>query len=123
MRRNLTAALALIGLAGCAPPLVWGGNDATRERLLKIVPIGSSAKKLEEAAKANGWKLTSHDNRKFTKGEPHYFGGGCQTEGGIRRHSVVAEYGLFTTSVEAVWLFDEGAKLRRVCLRRTTDAL
>lgn len=123
MLRILVGILVLAGLAGCGPPLVWGGNAATKERLLKIVPIGSSVKKLEVAAKANGWEMKMHDNRTFAKGEPHYFGDGCQTEGGIKRDSVVAQYGVFTTSVEAVWLFDEKENLRRVCLRRTTDAL
>lgn len=123
MWRNLIGILVLPWLAGCGPPLVWGGNDATRERLLEIVPIGSSAKKLDEAAKANGWRLKVHDNRTFAKGKPHYFGNGCQTAGGITRDSVVAEYGVLTTSVQAVWLFDEKEHLRRVCVRRTTDAL
>lgn len=115
--------LVLAGLAGCGPPLVWGGNAATKEKLLQIVPIGSSAKRLEVAAKANDWDMKTHDNRTFPKGEPHYFGDGCQSEGGIRRNAVVAEYGVFTTSVEVVWLFDEKENLRRVCVRRTTDAL
>lgn len=97
-------------LSGCGPSLVWGGDEATKDRLLKIVPIGSTVRDLETKAAARDWRISSRDDRQFPKGEAHYFGDGCQFQGGASRYVIVAEYGLLPTTVETVWLFDEQAK-------------
>ncbi len=115
--------LLFVSLSGCGPPLVWGGDDATKGRLLKLVPPGSTVSELEVEAKDHRWRVSSRDNRHFQKGRPHYFGNGCRFQGGVSRKLIVAEYGLFTTSVEALWMFDQAGKLADLCIRRTTDAL
>lgn len=117
------AAIALaLSLTSCGPPLVWGGDKATKSRLLKIVPLGSGVDVLEAEAEARGWRISYRDDRQFAKGRAHYFGGGCEYQGGVSRHIVVAEYGVLTTSVESVWLFEGAGKLASLCIRRTTDA-
>lgn len=121
MRHASFGILLTFFLSGCGPPLVWGGNDATKDRLLKIVPIGATVRDLETEVAARDWRISSRDDRRFTKGESHYFGDGCQFQGGVSRRVVVAEYGLLTTTVETVWLFDERDKLGGLCIRRTTD--
>lgn len=114
--------VASIALSSCSPPLVWGGDEATKERLLAIVPIGSSVDALEHEASSRDWRISSRDDRSFAKGQSQYFGDGCQYQGGVSRYIIVAEYGVLTTSVETVWLFDEHRKLGDLCIRRTTDA-
>src|SRR4029450_13447448 len=118
MARALTL-LLLLSLSGCSPPLVWGGDNATKERLLKLVPRGSTASELESKAKDDGWRDFLRDDRHFKKGTPHYFGNGWRFQGGVSRDFIIAEYGfLFKTSVEAVWMFDEAGKLADLCIRR-----
>ena len=109
-------------LAGCGPPLVWGGDEATKGRLIDLVPIGSTVNFLEAEAKIRNWRVSNRDDRTFKKGLPHYFGDGCEHRGGVSRTVIVAEYGLLTTSVETEWLFDKAGKLGELCIRRTTDA-
>lgn len=109
-------------LAGCGPPLVWGGDEATRSRLIDLVPIGSTVSFLEAESKIRNWRVSNRDDRTFKKGLPHYFGDGCEHQGGVSRTVIVAEYGLLTTSVETEWLFDKAGKLGELCFRRTTDA-
>ena len=121
MLRSLTL-LFLLSLSGCGPPLVWGGDDATKGRLLKLVPLGSTVSELEAEAKGRRWRLFSRDDRIFKKGMPHYFGNGCRFQGGVSRNFIVAEYGFFTTSLEALWMFDEAGKLADLCIRSITDA-
>lgn len=123
MLRALPLIFLTFILSSCGPPLVWGGDDATKGRLLRIVPIGSTTGELDVAAKTHEWRVLFKDDRTFAKGVPHYVGNGCEHQGGVRRTFIVAEYGLLTTSVEAVWLFDQNGKLGSVCVRRTTDAL
>jgi len=122
MSRWLTSFALALALAGCGPPLVWGGDEATKARLLEIVPIGSTVRQLEREAETRGWRISYRDDRSFPKGAPHYFEGGCVHQGGVSRYVIVAEYGILTTSVESVWLFDKEGKLGTVCVRRTTDA-
>ena len=122
MLRATSAICLALTLTSCGPPLVWGGNEATKERLLKIVPLGSQVSELEAEAEARQWRLRS-DDRVFPKGEPHYLAEGCEHQGGVRRGVIIAEYGLLTTSVETSWLFDEEGKLASLCIRRTTDSL
>jgi hypothetical protein len=123
MPRALISILILFSLASCGPPLVWGGDEATKDRLLEIIPLGTTVDALEAEAKARDWRMFIGDDRSFPKGERHYFGGGCEYQGGVSRNYTVAEYGLFTTSVEALWLFDEHDRLGALCVRSTTDAL
>lgn len=108
-------------LASCGPPLVWGGDEATKGRLLKILPIGSTVNALEAEAKSRHWRVSSRDDRSFKRGLTHYFGGECRYQGGMSEYVVVAEYGLLTTTVETVWLFNEAGNLAEVCVRRSTD--
>src|SRR3546814_2618243 len=54
-------------LSGCGPSLVWGGDEATKDRLLKIVPIGSTVRDLETKAAARDWRISSRDDRQFPK--------------------------------------------------------
>lgn len=122
MLRSLFAICLALTLTSCGPPLVWGGDEATKERLLKIVPLGTEVSKLEAEAETRRWRLR-RDDRIFPKGESHYLAEGCEHQGGVRRGVVIAEYGLVTTSVETSWLFDEKGKLASLCIRRTTDAL
>jgi hypothetical protein len=123
MRRRIVLLASALSLSGCGPPLVWGGDQATRDRLLKIVPVGSAIGTLEAEAKSRGWRISSRDDRAFPKGEEHYFGNGCQHQGGMSENIVVAEYGLLTTTVESVWMFDRAGRLGDICVRRSTDAL
>ena len=124
MRRSFILISLLLFLSACGPTLVWNGDEATRGRLLEIVPLGSSLAALQSEAQIQGWPMENHDNRAFEKGTPHYFGGRGEHQGGVRRYKVVAEYGIiFTTSVETVWLFDEHGELGELCIRRTTDAI
>ncbi len=109
-------------LSSCAPPLVWGGDEATKARLLEIVPVGSTIAELEGEADSRDWRISNRDDRSFPKGQSHYFAKGCEFQGGENRTIIVAEYGLLTTSVETVWLFDESEKLGSLCIRRTTDS-
>ncbi len=114
----------LLLLNSCGPPLVWGGDAKTKERLLEVLPLGSSVDQLETEANARSWRLLFADDRVFEAGTEHYFGNGCRFQGGVSRDFIVAEYGpVFTTSVESVWMFDEDGKLGDVCVRSTTDAL
>jgi hypothetical protein len=101
--------------------LVWGGDEATKDRLLKIVPIGSTVNVLEAEAKSRRWRVWSRDDRSFRRGLTHYFGGACRHQGGVSEYVVVAEFGLLTTTVETVWLFNEVGRLAEVCVRRSTD--
>src|SRR3546814_1219876 len=80
MRRASFGILLTFFLSGCGPPLVWGGNDATKDRLLKIVPIGATVRDLETEVAARDWRISSRDDRRFTKGESHYFGDGRSEE-------------------------------------------
>jgi hypothetical protein len=115
--------LLFVSLSGCGPPLVWGGDNATKGRLLKLVPLGSSVAELEGEAKNRGWRVFYRDDRRFKKGLPHYFGNGCRFQGGVSRDFIVAKYGLLRTDVEALWMFDDAGKLADLCIRRTTDSL
>lgn len=84
---------------------------------------GSTVEKLEAEAASRGWNIRSRDERSFELGSPHYFGVSCVYQGGVSRYIIVAEYGILTTSVETVWLFDKYGRLGDLCIRRTTDAL
>ncbi len=122
MRRLFIVMFLPASLAGCGPPLVWGGDEATKGRLIDLVPIGSTVNFLEAESKTRNWRVSNRDDRTFKKGLPHYFGDGCEYQGGVSRKIIVTEYGLLTTSVETVWLFDKAGKLGELCIRRTTDA-
>ena len=122
MFRTLLILSFAVSLFGCGPPMVWGGDEATKERLLDLVPKGSSVSVLETEAKRRNWRISNRDDRTFEKGLPHYFGGGCEYHGGVSRKVIVAEYGILPTTVETVWLFDAAGKLGALCIRRTTDA-
>ena len=124
MWRSLSLLALPLVLYSCSPPLVWGGDARTKDRLLKVLPLGSNVDQLKKEASARRWQLSFADNRVFEVGKEHYFGNGCQFKGGVSRNFVVAEYGpIFITSVESVWMFDEDGKLGDVCVRSTTDAL
>ncbi|QZH75609.1 MAG: hypothetical protein JY451_03075 [Erythrobacter sp.] len=123
MSRNLAVAVLALSLSSCGPPLVWGGDEATKGRLLEIVPLGSTVGDLEAEAENRDWLISNRDDRSFLKGEPHHLSEGCEHQGGVSRKIIVAEYGLLTTSVETSWLFDANGKLGSLCIRRTTDAL
>lgn len=122
MLRNLAFFVLLPFLASCGPPLVWGGDEATKERLLAIVPVGSSVQRLQSEATAREWRVSFHDERTFKDGLVHDFGDGCAFKGGISTNIIVAEYGVLTTSVETKWMFNAAGKLADLCIRRTTDA-
>jgi hypothetical protein len=106
---------------------VWGSDEAIKDRLLKIVPLGSSPETLETAAKARGWSVTVRDEDRFRAGTPTYFNDHsrrCVFAGGPSRVVIIAEYRTpFVTNVEAYWLFDPHRRLRHICIRTTTDAL
>ena len=123
MQRLLLLSVLPVLLSGCGPPLVWGGDAATKNRLLQIVPVGSTIVDLEAKAKARNWQISYRDDRSFAKGTTAYLSDGCEYQGGVSRYVIIAKYGLLTTSVESLWLFDENGKLRGLCLRRTTDGL
>ena len=122
MRRILVVLILTVSLSCCGPPLVWGGDEATKDRLLDLIPIGSSVELLEAEARKRNWRVSNRDDRTFDKGVPHYFGDGCEHQGGVSRKVIVAEYGLLATSVETAWLFDKAEELGELCIRRTTDA-
>ena len=122
MLRQIIAICLLLPLMSCGPPLVWGGDEATKSRLLKIVPLGSTVSELDAEAEEREWRILFRDDRSFPTGTPHYLSEGCQHQGGVSRDIIVAEYGLLTTSVETSWLFNRSGKLASLCIRRTTDA-
>lgn len=123
MRRRIVLLAFALSLSGCGQPLLWRNDKATRDRLLKIVPVGSAISTLEAEAKSRGWRISSRDDRTLPKGEEHYFGNRCRHQGGMSENIVVAEHGLLTTTVESVWIFDRAGRLGDVCVRRSTDAL
>jgi hypothetical protein len=102
--------------------LVWGSDEAIKSRLLKIVPVGSTVNALDAEVRVHGWRVSSRDGRPFKRGGAHYFGGECRHQGGESEKVIVAEYGLMTTTVETVWLFNQAGRLNEVCIRKSTDA-
>jgi len=124
MSRFLSLLVPLFLLSSCKPPLVWGGDEHTKERLLEILPLGSTIADVEAEARSRGWRIFWADDRIFPKGTEHYFGNGCHYQGGVSRDFIIADYGRpFRTSVESLWMFDEVGKLGELCVRSTTDAL
>src|SRR4028118_353321 len=117
---------SLLALGSCSPPVVWGDDEQLEERLLSIVPLGSSPATLDSEAERRGWN-NRVDNRVFEAGCKTYFDDTrllCRERGGIKRVIAVARYGIpFTTTVETMWLFDPQGGLSDICIRRTTDAL
>jgi hypothetical protein len=108
---------------------VWGSDEQVKQRLLRIVPPGSTPTRLNQESQKQGWKIFGPYQRAVAAGAPtyfHEFNGRltCLGVGGPTVTIIVAEYGLlFKTSVEALWLFDRTNRLKNVCVRRTTDAL
>jgi len=107
--------------------LVRGNDEAVKERLLRIVPAGSSRSILENEIRKRQWKHVRWDDRVFPIGSPHYFddhGRACRYRGGPSVTVVVAEYRTpFTTTVQTAWLFNKQNGVATVCVRRTTEAL
>ena len=111
-------------LASCAPPYVWGSNVQVEKNLLGIVPAGSVPSQLLKVAARRGWKIEAYRIRTSDNGGPTYLDGCSTIKGGEFVPSVIDEYHTpFLTSVEAMWIFDASHRLRRVCVRKTVDAL
>jgi hypothetical protein len=125
MKRFL-AIVAPLAVANCAPPYLWGSEHQIKERLLRMVPPGSSPSRLEATATERGWKIDHLNMRVSAAGKETYFQKGaddCRTKGGWTVPAVLAHYSSpLDTYVESLWLFDAGQRLRDVCVRRTADA-
>lgn len=126
MKRLFISAL-VIGLVGCAPPYVWGDEDVVKERLIQMVPLGSSLSQLEATAEHRGWDIKRQQVRVYpvgTESHLHDTDRDCRTRGGPTVPSIIAHYyAPFETYVETHWLFDPQKRLRDICVRKTTNAL
>ena len=125
--KRITICALLLALAGCAPPYVWGDADGIENRLVNMVPFGSSPARLEAAAKERGWNIDHRDIRSWPAGSETYMDDThleCRSRGGPVVPIVIAHYSApFETYVESLWLFDPQERLRDVCVRKTVDAL
>lgn len=126
MRKVVTSVLLLV-VASCAPPYVWGDADSVEERLLEMVPLGSSLARLEGVAAGRGWDINFQNVRSWPAGSQTYMHDthlDCRSRGGPVVPIIIARYSApFETSVESLWLFDPQKRLRDVCVRKTVDAL
>lgn len=126
MQRIALTAL-LLTIAGCAPPYVWGDADSVEGRLIDIVPLGSPPYRLEGAAKERRWDIDERNTGSWPAGSKTYMHDthlDCRSRGGLVVPIIIAHYSApFDTYVESLWLFDRQKRLRKVCVRKTVDAL
>lgn len=126
MKHIFAGGLALC-LVGCAPSYVWGDADGVEQRLIGMVPLGSSLSQLETTSKSRGWKIDRRNVRSWPAGSRTYMDDShldCRSRGGPVVPIIVARYHApFETYVETLWLFDQQRHLRDVCVRKTVDAL
>lgn len=126
MKRFASSAL-LLAIAGCAPHYVWGDANRVEQRLVDMVPLGSSFARLEEAAKERGWDIDRRNVRSWPAGSKTYMDDthlDCRSRGGPVVPIIIARYSApFRTAVETLWLFDQQNRLRDICVRKTVDAL
>ena len=125
--RCIAVGLMLFAIAGCAPPYVWGDADGVENRLIDIVPLGSSPARLRDAGEERGWRIDSRNIRSSAAGSETYMHDthlDCRSRGGAVVPIIVAHYSApFDTAVESLWLFDPQRRLSDVCVRKTVDAL
>jgi len=118
---RLNFALSILLLVGCGPSYVSSDNERTANRLLEIVPQGSSVDDLELEAQRRGWDLKRRRIHILDAGEPHYLGD-CEGDGGSAVPVIVADFwGPLRTTVETLWIFNPEEELVGVCVRRTVD--
>jgi hypothetical protein len=127
MRRGAAPGLALL-CAACAPSYAWGDVAQVERKLLNIVPTGSSFETFSREAKKRQWVVAPHGGMYVGDGQPTYFHDhdtDCRSlPGGRVVPAIVATYPTpFETTVETLWIFDARGRVRRVCVRKTTDAL
>lgn len=114
----ITAVLAVATL----PNWRWFlGADRIESQLLEETPIGSSEDQVLAHLRANGlkpaplWRGSVEPNTIYP---PNTIAGNSFT------HAVVGEYTIiFTTSVEAFYVFGQDQHLVEIAVRKTTDAL
>ncbi|MBF6023961.1 hypothetical protein [Lysobacter niastensis] len=125
--RRSTAALIALAVAGALAVAVlpdWRWHlspEKIESRLLEATPIGSSEDQVLAHLQAQGlkpaplWRGAVAPNTAYP---PSTVAGGSFT------HTVVGEYSLiFTTSVEAFYIFGVDQRLVEIAVRKTTDAL
>src|SRR3982751_3508842 len=109
MRRRLLCAI-LLALSSCAAPYVWGDAGRVKERLLGMVPLGSSLTALADSAARRGWKIDQRNIRSWPAGSATYMNDhnlDCRSRGGLVVPVIIAHYSApFDTYVESLWLFD-----------------
>ena len=125
MQRVLAATLCL-GLTACGPPYAWGDAERVEERLVRMVPLGSSPSELAAAAKERGWKIDRRNMWSQPAGSKTYFddhGRKCRSRGGPVVPAIIAHYYSPLETYESLWLFDTQLRLRDVCVRKTMDGI
>lgn len=115
----------VISLVGCAPPYVWGGENRVKQKLLRMVPLGSSLSRLEATAEQRGWDIKRQQVRSWPVGTKTYLNDthrDCRSRGGPTVPAIIAHYHApLETHVETLWLFDTQKRLRDICVRKTTN--
>ena len=123
----IASSALFFAIAGCAPPYVWGDADRVEDRLVVMVPLGSSPALLKATAKSRGWDINHRNVRSWPAGSKTYMDDthlSCRSRGGLAVPSIIAHYSApFETYVESLWLFDPQNRLRDICVRKTVDAL
>lgn len=120
--------ILLLALASCAPSYVWGDAQGVKQRLLNMVPTGSSPALLADTAAERGWTIDQRNIRSWSAGSATYMNDphanlDCHSHGGLVVPVMIAHYQApFDTDVESLWLFDTQQRLRDVCVRKTVDA-
>jgi hypothetical protein len=126
--RGIAISVLSLAVVCCAPPYVWGDEDRVENRLLKMVPLGSSPAQLDEIGRRRGWDINPHNSRMRvspagTETYMHDRDTDCRSYGGPRVLIIVARYyAPLHVSVESLWLFDPQKRLRDICVRKTVDA-
>lgn len=124
--KRFVAPLLALSMAGCAPSYVWGDADRIEERLVQMVPLGSTPAQLQQAARERGWDIDHRNIRSWPVGTETYMHDthlDCRSRGGADVGVIIARYSApFQTAVESLWLFDSQLRLQDVCVRKTVDA-
>jgi hypothetical protein len=118
--------IAVFTSAGCTSRYNSSDPAEIERKLLADVPVSSSKSTLLQTASNRGWKPFGAEYR--SDGSPTTFadsGYECMSEsGGSVVPMIVAEFWQpFKVTIEAQWILDRKQTVRRVCVRRTTDAL
>ena len=118
-------AFATVTLAGCSLELRQSEKEI-QNLLVEQAPLRTSRADFEEIAADKGWKLDRKNVHIVASGKPTYFRSNseCFGAGGVVVRAYLGEYStIFSTSVEALWVFDQGGRLVETCVRKTTEGI